>query len=464
MTQRRRYAQVGLGGRSYSFFNAVLGPYAEHCEMVAFCDSNPGRVEMRVQLARDRGAGVPGYAAADFDRMIAETRPDCVIVTPRDCDHAEYACRAMELGCDVISEKPMTTDAASCQRILDTRKRTGRECRVVFNARYSPRRSQVKRLLMDGVIGNVFSVEFSYWLDISHGADYYRRWHRNKQNSGGLLVHKATHHFDMVNWWLSSEPQRVTATGRRQFYTPQQADRYGLTDRTDRCLTCPHQEACPCSLDLRKPGLNKDLYLQHEQHDGYHRDRCVWSGDIDIEDTMNVLVTYANGVELCYSLNAFLPGEGYSIAFNGAAGRLEHTYRGLWCGNPTVTPVPPELQPHWECTRVFPHFGQSWYDVPPEKGEGGHDGGDDPLMADFFVPERPDDPLLRAADHRAGAWSILVGVAANTSIETGEGVLIENLVSGLEKSDWPSMPSPDAPITPSREHFLKVEEMRQLGK
>ena len=52
---------------------------------------------------------------------------------------------------------------------------------------------------MSGVIGNVVSVDFHWLLDTRHGADYFRRWHRNKRNSGGLLVHKATHHFDLVN-------------------------------------------------------------------------------------------------------------------------------------------------------------------------------------------------------------------------------------------------------------------------
>ena len=66
---------------------------------------------------------------------------------------------------------------------------------------------------MSGVIGDVLSVDFHWMLDTHHGADYFRRWHRNKQNSGGLMVHKATHHFDLVNWWLSSVPERGLCHG-----------------------------------------------------------------------------------------------------------------------------------------------------------------------------------------------------------------------------------------------------------
>ena len=63
--------------------------------------------------------------------------------------------------------------------------------------RTSPPRTQVKDILMSGVIGDVLSVDFHWMLNTHHGADYFRRWHRNKKNSGGLMVHKASHHFDV---------------------------------------------------------------------------------------------------------------------------------------------------------------------------------------------------------------------------------------------------------------------------
>ena len=273
---RRRFVQIGLGGRSKMYSSAVIEKYADCCEMVAFSDLNEGRLKLAIDGAREKGASVPGYAARDFDRMVAETRPDCVIVTTRDCFHDQYICRAMELGCDVITEKPMTTDDAKCQSILDMQARTGRRCTVTFNYRYSPPRTQVKDLLMSGVIGEVLSVDFHWLLDTHHGADYYRRWHRNKANSGGLMVHKATHHFDLVNWWLSSVPATVFALGHRRFYTPRTADRLGLTNRAERCHGCPEAGKCTFNLDLAGNENLKKLYLDNEQYDGYLRDQCVF--------------------------------------------------------------------------------------------------------------------------------------------------------------------------------------------
>ena len=112
----------------------------------------------------------------------------------------------MELGCDVITEKPMTTDEVKAQAILDAVKRTGRKLRVTFNYRYAPHNTKIRELLANGVIGEVFSVHFEWLLNTQHGADYFRRWHRDKRNSGGLLVHKSAHHFDLVNF--GSTPNR----------------------------------------------------------------------------------------------------------------------------------------------------------------------------------------------------------------------------------------------------------------
>eukprot|EP01031_Cornospumella_fuschlensis_P047705 gene47705-58443_t len=230
----------------------------------------------------------------------------------------------MSAGCDVISEKPMTTTAEQCRRILETKQRTGRSVRINFNYRYSPPRTQIKELLMSGEIGDVLSVDFTWLLNTKHGADYFRRWHSDKANSGGLMVHKSTHHFDLVNWWLGAQPETVHAFGSRQFYTPVMAKRMGLQGAHQRCLTCTEKAKCSFYFDLAADNGLKELYLDNEKHDGYYRDQCVWRPEINIEDTMNVMVRYDNGAQLNYALSAYDAWEGYHIAFNGTKGRIEH--------------------------------------------------------------------------------------------------------------------------------------------
>jgi len=439
MTDKKRFVQVGLGARSEMYSKTLVEYLSDRHLLVGLCDTNPGRLNQRAAWASERGVQVKTFMAKEFDRMIAECKPDCVIVTTPDCFHDLYICRAMELGCDVITEKPMTINAEKCQHILDTQRATGRKCAVTFNYRYSPPRTQVKDLLMSGVIGEVLSVDFHWLLDTRHGVDYYRRWHRNKANSGGLMVHKATHHFDLVNWWLSTIPTSVFASGSRNFYTPQTADRYGLTQRGERCYGCAEAEHCPFFLDLRNDNLRR-LYLDNESHDGYYRDRCVFSPLIDIEDTMNVIVNYENGVKMSYSLNSFMPWEGYSVSFNGTRGRLEHKCQETVYVSGDGS-VPGALRPDGTTINIYPHFKPA-YAVEIWEAIGGHGGGDALMLKDIFDPAPETDKYLRAADQRSGAYSILTGVAANRSMVTGQLVVMDDLVKGIGRPDYPPMPSP----------------------
>ena len=444
MDRLTSYAVIGLGGRSRMYLEAVGKTFSETSRLVALCDSNVGRLDLAASLPYVQPHSPRLYSDNDFERMIEETKPDAVIVVCQDSSHDTYICRAMELGCDVVTEKPMTIDADRAQRILDTQKRTGRNVRVTFNYRYSPPRTQVKDLLMSGVIGDILSVDFQWMLDTVHGADYFRRWHRNKRNSGGLLVHKSTHHFDLVNWWLSAMPEEVVATGHRRFATPETAQRLGLNNPGPRCTVCADRHACPFFLDLAGNEELNVLYSLQESHDGYQRDRCVFSPDIDIEDSMQALVNYDNGVTLKYSLNTFCAWEGYAIQFNGTKGRLEHKCEETVYINGDGT-VPGALNKEGTVIRIYP-TRQPAYEVPVWTAEGGHGGGDDLMLRDLFAPEGH-DKYLRAADHRGGAASILCGIAANLSIAEGGWVKTGEVLHGLDRPDYPAMPPASGPFT-----------------
>ncbi|PTY08129.1 gfo/Idh/MocA family oxidoreductase [Opitutaceae bacterium EW11] len=443
--KRRRYTIVGTGHRSSMYQEAILGDHKDHAELVGICDRNAGRME----VCRNRwsAAGLtppPAYAPADFEKMIRETRADVVIVTVQDSAHDDYIVRAMEAGCDAITEKPMTTTAEKCLRIVEARKRTGRHLRVGHNYRYSPPRTQVKDLLMNGEIGDVLSVDFHWMLNTHHGADYFRRWHSHKENSGGLMIHKASHHFDLVNWWLGAVPASVRATGKREFYTPKMAKRMGLESHHERCRTCPEKDKCGFFLDLAADKRLKMLYVDQERFDGYFRDRCVWRPDISIEDTMNVLVTYDNGVTLAYSLNAFNSWEGYTIAFNGTKGRLEHSMVEKVYVAGTQTEQGGVLQEGVK-TRVIPLRGPA-REVETWSGAGSHAGGDSVMLNDLFLPNPPADKYLRAADERGGAYAMLVGAAANLCFQTGEAVDIAKLAPGVARPEFAPMPTHDEAV------------------
>lgn len=424
----RRYVVVGTGGRSQMYIDAVLEQFSDEANLVGLCDKNLGRARHYQTLIKEKhGLEVPVYTDQQFDQMLAEQKPDRIVVTTGpDSTHAEYINRAMEAGLDVITEKPMTTTAELCRQILETRAKTGKELQVTFNYRYSPPRSQVREMILDGEIGEVLSVDFAWYLDTRHGADYFRRWHRKKENSGSLLVHKATHHFDLVNWWIDDRPEEVFAHGTRRYYTPEHAEELGLSERGERCHGCPVAKQCPFHLDLAgKEGL-KALYLDNEEHDGYFRDRCVFSDEIDIWDTMSVSVRYAGGALLSYMLHAYSPVEGYRIAFNGTKGRIEHFASENTYINGDGS-VPGELERGKVGITCIPEFEKP-REIPPATGAGGHGGGDPVLLQDVFGSDRPEDRLRRRANQVDGTYSIIVGVAAAKSIETGAPVSVADLL------------------------------------
>ncbi|UOQ50122.1 Gfo/Idh/MocA family oxidoreductase [Gracilibacillus caseinilyticus] len=424
---KKKYVLVGTGGRAEFFYGSLVRDFQETSELVAFCDSNQTRLDYANQLLVDKYnvEAINTYTADRFDEMIEAEKPDIVIVTSMDRTHHRYIIRALELGCDAITEKPMTVDAEKTQAIIDAIERTGQNVRVTFNYRYAPHNTKIRELIRDDVIGKVNSVHFEWALDTQHGADYFRRWHRDKRNSGGLLVHKSTHHFDLVNFWLDTEPEVVYATGGLQFYGKENAEERGVTKFYERAHGSEYAKDDPFAIDMESNPHLKAMYLDAEKEDGYHRDQSVFGDGINIEDTLGVNVTYKNKAILTYSLNAYLPWEGFQIAFNGTKGRIEVAVREQSYIN-SGGEKGDEGKLKEKVIRVLPMFGEP-YEVEVEEKEGGHGGGDPELLNDLFG-EPKEDEFQRAASHVDGAISILTGIAGNQSLATGQAVKIKDLV------------------------------------
>ncbi|MGW1784992.1 Gfo/Idh/MocA family protein [Streptomyces sp. NPDC002143] len=436
---------MGTGHRAGMYVDALTGEHADVGELVAWLDPNPVRIDYYdAQVGRALGgaepAGLPRYTPDDVERMVAEQGVDTVIVTSIDRTHAEVVDRSLRAGADVVVEKPLTTDEAGCRRITRAVGDTGRDIVVTFNYRYAPRNSTLRQVIADGTIGEVTSVHFEWVLDTMHGADYFRRWHREKANSGGLLIHKASHHFDLVNWWIDDVPTRVYASGGLRFYGDANAAARGMGPRPERGTGT---KGDPFSLDLRDDPRLEALYLKAEHHDGYRRDQDPFAPGITIEDNVSVLVDYARGATFTYSLNAHSPWEGYRVSVNGTLGRAElcvvergHIdFDGDHLLDPSATPdaSPDDLvRPAAHRLLVQKHWKRAQEVVIPD-GIGGHGGGDAILLKDVFRRDLrlEADPLGRAAGFLDGVRAIAVGAAANASLLTGQPVHVEDLRLGV---------------------------------
>ncbi|MDR6684521.1 putative dehydrogenase [Arthrobacter sp. 1088] len=442
---RTRIALIGTGGRSEMYIRAIYGQHADVADLVALSDVNQGRVEFYQELIKELGGTEPVafFEPAKLTGFIQANGIERVIVTTPDYTHADYIVEALEAGADVVVEKPLTIDVEGCRRITTAVAETGRNVVVTFNYRYSPRNTALKEIIQNGVIGKVTSIDFTWVLDTVHGADYFRRWHREKKNSGGLLIHKASHHFDLVNWWINDVPERVFASGGLRFYGDKNAAERGLGARPERG-TVDGLARDPFRLDMREDERLKALYYDNEKFDGYLRDQDVFTEGITIEDNLALVVDYQGGPTLSYSLNAHSPWEGYRVSVNGTEGRaeLEVVERAAvqfstdkkTVVDPSATPVEEEdavrrngerlvVQRHWEAA----------YEVPIVNGEGGHGGGDNLLLSDLFNGPGV-DPLGRPSGYIDGLRSVSVGIAGNRSLDTELPVRISELGLGIDLS------------------------------
>ncbi|MFE6177245.1 Gfo/Idh/MocA family protein [Streptomyces sp. NPDC056464] len=445
-TPQRRTAVVGTGHRAQTFTRA-LAERPGHL-VAALCDPSPTRMAFHNRLLAE--AGEPAATRWEPDRfaeLLAMEDIDEVVVTTVDAEHDRYIVPALQAGCRVVTEKPMTVDADRCARILDTVRATGNSLTVAFNYRFNPVHGKVRELLADGAIGEILSVHFEWLLDVRHGADYFRRWHREKDRSGGLMVHKASHHFDLVNWWLADEPRDVFGYGRLAFYGPEAGERHGLRRDYDRAHGADRAADDPFALDLAANDTLRGLYLDAEHDDGYVRDRNVFGGPVTIEDDMAVLVRHAKGTTMTYHLTAYSPWEGYRVMFNGSAGRLELEVEESRWQPPTPRITAGSGALHGDTAAE--HAGGArltlrplWrapVDIPLVTAHEAHGGGDPRMLDALFGPvdpERPADPAAGAVAHptateRDGALALAVGLAANRCFETGRPVAVRELVPGL---------------------------------
>ena len=417
---------VGTGVRGTSFWGKrLVEQYPDLLEFVGLCDINPGRLAYAKEYM---GVDCPTFT--DFEAMIEQTKPDLVIVTTKDSTHHEFIVKGLDMGCDVLTEKPLTTDEDKCQEILDAERRSNKNLIVGFNYRWSPYMTKIKQMLHDKEIGDVVSVDFHWYLNTSHGASYFRRWHGQREYGGTLWVHKATHHFDLLNWWLDSDPEEVYAMGS--------LDHYGSNGpfRGENCRTCPHKGECDFHWDITRDRRSMKLYVENEKYDGYIRDNCLFRDEINIYDKMSAQIKYANNVHVTYSLTTYSPFEGWRIAFNGTNGRIEAWLDIPWMTNQNLDQDAlhaAEMDQEggkemlYEPLVLFKNFTKEHKVIQVGYERGGHGGGDRRLHDKIFkTPDAP-DPLKHAAGVRDGAMSILIGVAARKSIESGQPVRIAEL-------------------------------------
>ncbi|WP_454191271.1 Gfo/Idh/MocA family protein [Paenibacillus sp. Marseille-Q7038] len=425
---RKRYAICGVSGRALGqFAKPIHELFSHNSEVVALLDTDPARFEAyRSQFPQHTDVAV--YGASDFGAMVHDTKPDCIIVAGRDDTHVRYIIAALEQDIDVITEKPMATTGADARRILDAEAVSRGKVIVTFNYRYMPIHMRIKEMIEEGKVGRVTSIDLNWYIDTYHGSSYFKRWNRERAFSGGLSVHKSSHHFDLVQWWINQKPVEVFAYGALNYYGAEGEWNPAQEDGR-HCLTCSVSKDCayysrwtPRSSQIRVPDDHLNL-LSADQKDfpytSYRPDQCIFDSSITIEDTYTATVKYNGGALMSYSVNFSLPYEGYRLAVNGTKGRLETLEYHMPARTPFPTPV--------QTIDYFPLFG-SKETIHVVHREGGHGGGDPLLLEDFFLGEDQNRPYQILSGATDGAYSVAAGEAVWRSVEEHRPIAIDEVL------------------------------------
>ncbi|MCH2664274.1 Gfo/Idh/MocA family oxidoreductase [bacterium] len=185
LSEKLSIAVVGLGRIGWQFhFKQTLE--SDVYDLVAVVDP----LEERVDEAKS-ASGCRGYAS--YEEMLASETPDVVALATPTVLHEPQTLIALERGCHVILEKPMTTSIESADRMIEAAANAERRLLVYQPYRLRPPPATIKGILDSGRLGRIFSIKRSVFR-------FTRRndWQSLRKNGGGMLNNYGSHYIDQL--------------------------------------------------------------------------------------------------------------------------------------------------------------------------------------------------------------------------------------------------------------------------
>ncbi|HRU04268.1 MAG TPA: Gfo/Idh/MocA family oxidoreductase [Candidatus Brocadiia bacterium] len=405
--KRIKIGVIGVGGRGSGFAQSFM-QYPDLCEVAGLYDTNLARVEA---MAKINGfENVPRFDK--WSQFTKAAKYDLVIVTTSDDAHPECVCKALKAGYHVFCDKPLSNTAQGLIDVMEAYDKADRMLLMGFNLRYHNMMRKMKEVAQRGELGDI---KVGTCTHPETGIRYFRRWHKFRSRSGGLVIHKGCHQLDIMNWIIGSYPVEVYAQGDTAVF---KGDR-----KVKGCHACPDVLTCPFGWGLSYKGAQRleQAYARAKQPDGYACDYCPYA-DAEglVPDFYLVTIRYANGARASYNEIHFSGWHEASFNFFGDKAGLTAGQPG----DPTVKRV--DLLTGEKAT----------YTVDP--GEGGHGGADPVMILDMIVSVMKQEPRLALPE--AGCRSSAIGIAAMKSIDEGRPVRIEELVPLEYLSRKPDQP------------------------
>ncbi|WP_341940581.1 Gfo/Idh/MocA family oxidoreductase [Microbacterium sp. LWH10-1.2] len=381
-----RLAIVGAGSRGTGYARRAVADGATITAVV-----EPDAERLRVFLAEFADQPIECFGTWQDLAAREERIADAVVVSTPDRLHAEPAIGLAGAGYHLLLEKPIAPTEEESSRIVAAADAAGVMLAVCHVMRYSDYSHTLKRLLDDGAIGRLVSVEHLEPIGWWHFAHSYVRgnWAREEE-SGPMLLTKSSHDIDWLSYIVGLPAERVSSFGSLLHFRPENKP----ADATARCLDCPLQNSCAYSATTIYRGflgdetferwplavLTTDVTpegVERALRDGPYG-RCVFDGQNDVVDHQVVNIEYSGGVTASFTVTAFTELDFRKTRLFGTSGSIEGDGRTLL---------------------VHDFVRDEKYEVVPESrgaasAADGHGGADDALVQAFLAAVRTGDRSL----------------------------------------------------------------------
>jgi len=223
MAERINVAVVGAGRRAAQYFRYVPDDLRPLIRLTAIADPNESNREAFERLF---SGGRRTHHYSDADDMLANQDLDAVIIASPNKYHARYTELAIAAGAHVLLEKPVATSVTECRDVWQAARAAGREASVMvgFVLRYTPFYSRIQEIVAAGELGTILAIDADENLGTGLTGLFHKSWRRRDDLSGGFLVEKCCHDFDILNWLIGSAPDRAYAIAKRTHFVPGATD------------------------------------------------------------------------------------------------------------------------------------------------------------------------------------------------------------------------------------------------
>ena len=324
--------------------------------------------------------GIPEERCFESGRaLLAEPRMgEAAIIATMDRDHYREAVPAMEKGYHLLLEKPISPLPAETLAIEKAAERTGRHVTVCHVLRYSPFFQEIRKVITEGKIGRVITIQHNENIGNFHIAHSFVRgnWRRSDLSSP-LVMQKSCHDMDLLVWLTGSRCDSIASFGDLTYFRQENAPE----GAAERCSDCPLKEECRfsayrCYLPLAGEwpavvltGDQSEEGLKEAIRTGPYG-RCVYHCDNDVCDHQVTILRFDNGVTATFNLSGFTNRMTRTLKIMGEDGEIRAS----------------ELENVIEVTRFAANSLEKCESeiIRPEVALSGHSGGDSGIVDDFL--------------------------------------------------------------------------------